>query len=89
MPRTVIEVRKELNTVNAAIQELISGKKLKELRVGSGDFARLYQFQEVSLENLRMVRDELVQELAVLEGTDELIFRKNCNIPLVVTKFRR
>lgn len=89
MPRTIEDVSKELATVNAAIQDLIAGKRLVQLRVGSGDFARLYVNQEVSLENLKELRNELLQELAQLENTDGIKFRNETNIVMVTGKFRR
>ena len=89
MPRTIEEVRAELNTVNSAIQSLIAGNRLTQLRVGSGDFARLYVNQEISLESLRQNRAELLQELAELENTDGIKFRKDSNIVMVTGKFRR
>lgn len=89
MPRTIEEVRAELNTVNSAIQSLIAGNRLTQLRVGSGDFARLYVNQEISLESLRQIRAELLQELAELENTDGIKFRKDSNIVMVTGKFRR
>jgi hypothetical protein len=89
MPRTILEVQAELNTVNSAIQQLIAGTRLTELRVGSGDFARLYRYQELSLDNLQAIRDELLQELAALNQEDGLKFRKMSNVLLKVTKFSR
>lgn len=89
MPRTIEDVSKELATVNAAIQDLIAGERLVQLKVGSGDFARLYVSQELSLENLKEVRNELLQELAQLENTDEIKFRNETNIVMVTGKFRR
>lgn len=89
MPRTILEVQAELNTVNSAIQQLIAGTRLTELRVGSGDFARLYRYQEISLDNLQAIRDELLQELANLNQEDGLQFRKMSSVLLKVTKFSR
>lgn len=89
MPRTIAIVQAELTTVSAAIQNLIAGDRLTELRVGSGDFARLYRFQEITLDNLQAIRDELLQELAILNQEDGLQFRKMSNVLLKVTKFSR
>lgn len=88
MPRTILEVQAELTTVSAAIQELITGTRLTQLRVGSGDFARLYTHQEVSLENLQEIRQQLLQELAALENTDGIVFRTNSNVRTITRKFR-
>jgi hypothetical protein len=88
MPRTILEVQAELTTVSAAIQELITGTRLTQLRVGSGDFARLYTHQEVSLENLQEIKQQLLQELADLENTDGIVFRTNSNVRTITRKFR-
>jgi hypothetical protein len=89
MPRTIAEVQAELTTVSAAIQDLIANRRLTELRVGSGDFARLYRYQEITLDNLQAIRDELLQELAILNQEDGLQFRKMSSVLLKVTKFSR
>ncbi len=82
---TLIEAETQLSTVQAAIQALISGKRLTQLRVGSGTFSRLYVFTEITLENLTAHRDELLAIIAVLD--EELpVFKKNTTIPLVVGK---
>jgi len=89
MPRTILEVQAELNTVNSAIQQLIAGTRLTELRVGSGDFARMYKHQEISLDALQDIRDGLLQELAELNQENGLQFRKMSTVQLKVTKFQR
>ena len=89
MPRTILDVHTELTTVSAAIQDMIAGKRITELRVGSGDFARLYRYQEITLNNLQAIRDELIQELADLNGEGILQFRNMSSVLLKVTKFSR
>ena len=89
MPRTILDVQTELTTVSAAIQDMIAGKRITELRVGSGDFARLYRYQEITLNNLQAIRDELIQELADLNGEGILQFRNMSSVLLKVTKFSR
>lgn len=88
MAKTLAQVQAELVTVNAAIQEVISGTRLTQLRVGSGDFARLYVNQEVSLESLYAIQALLLAEEQQLVSSDGIKFRKETHIPLVVTKFR-
>ena len=88
MPRTIQEVQAELNTVNAAIQETIRGTRLTQLRVGSGDFARLYVHQEVTIENLKLIREELLQELEILQPSGGIQFRTDSNIRTITRKFR-
>lgn len=69
MPRTLIEIQTDITNVNAAITGLLTGNKLLELRVGSGDFARTYRWQEITLESLYAMRRTLYEELAVVEQT--------------------
>jgi len=90
MARTVTEVQAELDTVNAALQELISGKRLTQLRIGSGEFARLYQYQEITFDTIKAEQQDLLMELATLENAQNAItFRNNAYIPLTVNKFMR
>ncbi len=67
--RTSVVIEAEITTINAAIASLLNGEKLKVLRVGSGDFARLYQEHDLSLTELYKVRQSLYDELAVLTET--------------------
>jgi hypothetical protein len=87
--RTLADVQAELVTVNAAIQQIISGQRLTELRIGSGDFLRVYKNQEVSLDQLYAIKADLQVEEDSLSTNTGLIFRRDSNVPLVVTKFRR
>jgi hypothetical protein len=66
MPRTTIEIQTDITNVNAAITAVLTGNKLLELRVGSGDFARTYRWQELSLESLYAMRTSLYEELATV-----------------------
>jgi hypothetical protein len=87
--RTLADVRAELVTVNAAIQQIISGQRLTEIRIGSGDFLRVYKNQQVNLDDLYAIKAELQQEEDLLSTNVGITFRNDCNIPLVVSKFRR
>lgn len=88
MARTKTEIQSDLDIVNAAIQNLISGKRLTQLRIGSGDFARLYQYSEISYDVLKGLKDELTQELAsITADVNGMTFRKQTHIPLTVKKF--
>lgn len=87
MARTATEIQSELDTVNAALQELISGKRLTQLRIGSGEFSRLYEYQEITYEVLKQEQSNLTAELSTLEST-ELKFRTSY-VPLTVNKFMR
>jgi hypothetical protein len=90
MARTITEVQAELDTVNAALQELIAGRRLTQLRIGSGEFARLYQYQELTFDTLKAEQQDLTMELATLESAGSSIsFRSNSFVPLTVNKFMR
>lgn len=88
MPRTLTEVQADLAVVNAALQDLIAGKRLTQLRLGSGDFTRLFQYQEITYDVLKAEQAELTQELASIQTQPQMQFRTMTNIPLNVTKFR-
>ncbi|MDF1598157.1 MAG: hypothetical protein P1T08_18995, partial [Acidimicrobiia bacterium] len=70
-----------------AIEALIAGKRLTELRVGSGSFQRLYTFSDITLEALKEHRDELLGIIAELEPILPR-FKSNMTIPLLVSKDR-
>ena len=88
MPRTSAEVLADITTVNSAIQEIIQGTRLTQLRVGSGDYVRLYTMQECTVEILQDLLAQLNQELALIQGVAPITFRQMSNIPLTVVKFR-
>lgn len=87
---TLEEARSQLVTVNAAINSLLSGKTLTQLRIGSGTFQRTYTYQEISLDSLLALRAELMKKIADLEtpvtGLDW--FGRSMTIPLIVCKDR-
>lgn len=88
MARTIAEVQADLTTVNAALQNLIAGKRITQLRLGSGDFARQYQYQEITYDVLKAEQADLTQELAALQSEPQMQFRTMSNIPLNISKFR-
>lgn len=79
------EARKQLTTLNAAISDLIAGKRLTSLRIGSGNFQREYKYQEITLETLEAMRQDVLQIIYSYEGTKP-VFRTNASIPLLVGK---
>jgi len=87
MTMTLEEALAQLLTVNTAIEALIAGKRLTELRVGSGSFQRLYTFQELDIEALKEHRDELLSIIAELQPSVPK-FKTNMTIPLLVSKER-
>ena len=89
MARTEREIRQDINTVECAIQEIISGERVTKLLVGSGEFQRTYQFSEITYESLREIKAELLQELDIILTGSQVTYRQNSHLPLVVTKFPR
>lgn len=85
---TLTETELALSSVNTAIAQLIAGKRLLELRVGSGNFARNFRYGEVTLEALKEYRDELIQLRQSLLPIASTQFRANATIPLIVKKAR-
>ena len=85
MQLTIEEAKAQLVTVQAAISDLIAGKRINQLRVGSGTFQRLYTFSEVMLAELKEYRDELLSYVDSLEETTPT-FRKHSSIPLILHK---
>jgi len=83
---TIQEVQVQLTQVNIAIQDLIMGKSISELKLGSGEFSRWYKFGDVTLDSLRAYRRELLNLLNTLTPDVKPIFRTNSCIPLVVNK---
>jgi hypothetical protein len=74
-----------LVTVNTAINEILSGKRRNRLEVGSGDFRRVFEYQQITLEELTRYRNELLQIIAALQE-ETPTFRTYATIPLVVSK---
>ena len=85
MARTIIEIQTDITNVNAAITALLTGNKLLELRVGSGDFARLYRWQDVTLDSLYAMRKSLYEELAAIT-LEAPTFYVGKTVPLVVRR---
>lgn len=79
------EARAQLITINSAIQQMIDGKRVSELRVGSGGFQRLYRFQEITLDSLKTLQQELLITIDSYAPA-VAVFRTNAHIPLVVGK---
>lgn len=85
MARTVLQIRTDIDAVNAALGELSAGTRIVEFRVGSGDSLRMYKYQEITMENLLDLRKILETELQQVSVTTP-IFRAFGNIPMIVTK---
>lgn len=82
------EAQAQLLTVNTAIQNLISGQRITELSVGSGAFKQMYKYQEITMDNLRQIRAELLEVINIYaqQNGSLPVFAKNMQIPMVVQK---
>jgi len=83
---SIDEAQRQLTQVNIAIETLIQGKSLVELRVGSGNFQRLFRYGDVNLGDLKTYRRELLDTINSLTPNITPIFRQNACIPLIVCK---
>jgi len=82
---SLAEAQQQLATVNAAIQELLAGKRVTQLRIGSGSFQRMYVYQEINLETLYSLRQDLMEVIASYSDAAPK-FGSNLNFPLKVSK---
>jgi len=81
------EAQRQLMTVNAAIQQLVDGKRVSELQVGSGQFARRYKYQDINIDSLVILRNELLAAINEINQAGKLpVFARNMQIPMVVSK---
>lgn len=83
---TLEELQIDLQRVNTAIAQLISGERIAEFRIGNGAGLRVYRYSEVTLPMLKLERDRLVTELAALQD-DEPTFRKSSRMQSTYSKF--
>ena len=81
---TLQEAQDELTLVNIAIHDIISGKRINEHKLATGEFSRWYKFNDVSLDNLMAYRSELRNLISTLQPEVAPTFRANACIPLVV-----
>jgi hypothetical protein len=75
-----------LSKVNIAIEDILTGKRVTELRIASADFTRHYRYDSITLDSLQAFKSDLLDYLSTLEPTVTPIFRTNSCIPLIVRK---
>lgn len=83
---TLAEAQSELTLVNIAIQDIMSGKRINEHKLATGEFSRWYKFTDVNLDTLLAYRRELRDLIASLQPAVTPTFRTNACIPLVVLR---
>jgi hypothetical protein len=74
MSETLAELQANLITVNTAIGKLIAGEQLTQLRIGIGPASTLYQFSEITLENLNKEKTRILKLIAGL-SSETVTFR--------------
>ena len=80
MSRAIAEIQAELTLVNKAYAKLLAGEQEVELEVREGGFSRRYKFTAVTLDQLRALRKDLMDELAVANGDSGYGVKKMVNI---------
>lgn len=85
---TLEEAQLQLTQINTAIENLLQGKRITQLRVGSGTFQRLYTYQEISYEALIQERDKLLTYINSLSTDPTPKFMQYTSIPLYLKKNR-
>jgi len=76
----------DLAKVNAAIDLMLSGKMIQRLEIGSMEFRRVYDYQKLSLADLKEMRRELLEIIDTLEATSQVTYRTGASVPLVVNR---
>lgn len=86
---SLADAQAQLLTVQAAIQSLIAGKRVTDLKIGSGQFIRQYTYQEITLDSLRDRQTELLADINYWSGLVSNAlpnFAGNKTIPMMVRK---
>lgn len=86
MARTELEIQTDINTIQVAISDLYSGKRLTTLIVGTGDSQRRYTYQEITPEALKEQLNELYRELLSIATDPTPTFRNFASMPMIIGK---
>lgn len=76
----------DLAKVNAAIDVMMQGKLAQRLEIGSQEFRRVYDYNKVSLNDLKELRKELLELIDSLEVTSQVTYRTGASVPLIVSR---
>lgn len=76
----------DLIKVNAAIDLLMQGKLVQRLEIGSQEFRRVYDYNKVTLNDLKTLRRELLDLINGLEDTSEIVYKAGATVPLLVNR---
>ena len=76
----------DLAKVNAAIDTMMQGKLVQRLGIGSQEFRRVYDYNKVSLNDLKELRKELLEIIDSLELVSQVSYRTGATVPLIVSR---
>lgn len=76
----------DLAKVNAALDSLMQGKLIQKLEVGSHEFKRMYDYNKVTLTELKQLRNELLDLIDALEEVSQVTYRTGASVPLIVSR---
>lgn len=76
----------DLTKVNAAIDVMMQGKLAQRLEIGSQEFRRVYDYNKVTLKDLKELRAELLELIDSLEETSQVTYRTGASVPLIVSR---
>jgi hypothetical protein len=85
MAESLAELQASLITVNTAIGKLIAGEQLTQLKIGIGPASTLYQFSEITLENLNKEKTRILKLIAGLSA-EIVTFRASSRMQTVHRK---
>lgn len=86
MARTEVQIQADIATIQVALSDLYSGKRLTTLIVGTGDSQRRYTYQEITPEALKAHLNDLYAELLGIAADPTPTFRNFASIPMIVGK---
>lgn len=76
----------DLTKVNAAIDLMLQGKLVQRLEIGSQEFRRVYDYNKVTLKELKELRKELLELIDSLEETSSVVWRSGATVPHIVSR---
>jgi hypothetical protein len=75
---TLEQAQADLASVNIAIEKLISGRTLLEIKISSAEMSRWSSFGQVSLEGLKAYRRELLDYINSISPTAPVFRSTGC-----------
>jgi hypothetical protein len=76
----------DLAKVNAAIDLMMQGKMVQRLEIGSHEFKRVYDYQKLTLSDLKELRNEILEVIDSLEEITQILYRQGASVPLLVNR---